>query len=83
MNTVDKISRDVKVVADSIKDTVTTNIIASAKAKNIDISEESLLSIVKLIDISASEGYTKSLRTFQKTIEKSLGELGSKTTKKK
>ena len=72
MNKTDKISRATKIITDSVKDTVSRNILLSTKSKSLRIEESQLHNLMQIIDVSMSEGYQIALRSFQKNIDKIL-----------
>jgi hypothetical protein len=72
MNTVDKISRDAKLVVDSVKDSVVKNLTSTVYNKQLDLTENQLFEVVKLVEISVNEGYQRSLNVFQNTVKKYL-----------
>ena len=72
MNTVDKISRDAKLVVDSVKDSVVKNLTTTVHNKKLDLTDRQLAEVVKLIELSVNEGYQRSLNVFQNTVKKYL-----------
>ena len=74
MNQVDKLTRDAKIFADSVKDTMTSNLMTAIKNNVLVFEETQLAKVLSLLEISASEGYQKAIRTFQKSAKSTLTE---------
>lgn len=72
MNNIDIISRESKLLVESAKDSVTNNVVNAARSGMISVSEQDLVKLVNLIEISTTEGYQKSLPFFQKSIKQYL-----------
>jgi hypothetical protein len=72
MNTVDKISRDAKLVVESVKDSLVKNLTTTVYNKQLDLNEHQLAEVVRLIELSTDEGYQRSLNVFQNTVKKYL-----------
>jgi len=70
MNTVDKITRDSKILIDSARDTVSSNLTNALKTNQIDISEAQLSKILNLVNNSIDQGYQKAITNYQNTIKK-------------
>lgn len=68
MNIVDKISRDTKLVTDSVKDTVVSNVVTSRE--DLSLTEEQLQKLVTVISLSVDQGYQRALPFFQNSIKK-------------
>lgn len=74
MNKLDKLSRDAKILVDSVKDTLTNNIMSAIKTNAIVLDKDQLEKLFSLIALSSSEGYQKSLRVFQSCAKSILEE---------
>lgn len=72
MNTVDKITRDSKILLDSAKDTTANNLISAFRSKEVNLSEDQLSKIVTIINSSIDQGYQKALSNFQSSIKKHI-----------
>jgi len=86
MKTSDKIVHDTKLIIDSVKDTISNNLITASKTGLIDIREDQLSKLVNLVSISAGEGYQKAIRVFQKSVDNHIvseHKTVSKTAKNK
>lgn len=70
MNTVDKISRDLCTVSDSMGDMIVSRIIEARSSGAIDLNEKQLAEVVGLVGLTVKESYQKILPNFQKTISK-------------
>lgn len=72
MNSVDKITRDAKILVNSARDTANSNLVQALTERKINVSEEQLREILKIMDMSFDEGYLKAATVFQNTIKKHL-----------
>lgn len=72
MNNLDKISRDAKILIDSAKDTVTTNLIEAVKTSLISLNQDQLVNILNIVSNSLDTGYQKSLPVYQNMIKKHI-----------
>jgi hypothetical protein len=72
MNNVDKISRDAKILIDSAKDTVTTNLIEAINTSLISLNQDQLGNILNIVSNSLDMGYQKSLPVYQNMIKKHI-----------
>lgn len=72
MNTLDKITRDSRILIDCVKDTVTKNITSEVLNRKIALDENQLADILKIVEISCDEGYQKAYNVFQRTIKSHL-----------
>lgn len=70
MNNVDKISRDAKILIDSAKDTVSSNLVEALSSNLVDVSQDQLGKILSIVSTSLDSGYQKSLPVFQNMIKK-------------
>lgn len=70
MNTVDMISRDSKILSDSIKDGISSNLVSAVSTGTLQISEDQLRAVLNLVGLSADQSYQRSLPVFQNTIKK-------------
>lgn len=70
MNTVDKITKESKLLIDSAKDTLTTNLVAAMKSGTLDLREDQVSRLVTLINASLDQGYQKAIPVFQSSIKK-------------
>ena len=72
MNSIDKISRDSKILIESAKDTVAANMLTASQNNQISVSDTQLQQIMNVLLLSIDEGYQKALPTYQNTIKKHL-----------
>jgi hypothetical protein len=72
MNSVDKISRDAKILVDSAKDVTTKNLIEAVQGSLIDLNQDQLGKILNVLSTSFDMGYQRSLPVFQNMIKKHL-----------
>jgi hypothetical protein len=70
MNTVDKISRDTKILTDSVKDGTCNNLVMAAGRGDLQLSEDQLRLVLNIVNLSVDQYYQKALPTFQNTILK-------------
>jgi len=71
MNTIDKISRDAKLLfVDSMKDAVSSNLVTAAKNGDISLTEDQLRHLINVFILSVDQTYQKTLPNFQNTIKK-------------
>ena len=71
MNTIDKISRDAKLLfVDSMKDAVSSNLVTAAKNGDISLTEDQLRHLINVFSLSVDQTYQKTLPSFQNTIKK-------------
>ena len=68
MNSVDKISRESKVLLDDAKDVFTANLVNAVRAKTIVVDESQLPAVINLLNISIDESFQRALPFFQRTI---------------
>ena len=72
MKIIDSITREVKIVTDFAKSTLTENIIQARQTKLLQLTEQQLGALIKIIEVSVDEAYQKSINAFQKSISKYL-----------
>lgn len=72
MNNVDKITRDAKILIDSARDSVNSNIVNAIAAKKISLNENQLQEVLALVNASIDEGYQRAINAFQGSIKKHL-----------
>lgn len=72
MNSVDKISRDSKILIDSAKDTVAKNLLEAAQNSIVDLNQEQLEKILSIVSVSLDMGYQRSLTVYQNMIKKHI-----------
>ena len=72
MNSIDKITRDTKILLDSAKDTVTSNLMNAIRTKEVEIPEAQLSRILMLVNSSIDQGYQKALTSYQNSIKKHM-----------
>ena len=70
MNTIDKISRDAKILFDSMKDVVSNNVVMAAKNGDVNLTEDQLNKLINIFNLSVDQSYQRSLPNFQNTIKK-------------
>ena len=72
MNSVDKITRDAKILVASARDTANSNLTTSAMENHLNLTENQLKEVLRIIDMSFEEGYQKAINVFQNTIKKHI-----------
>ena len=72
MNSIDKISRDSKILIDSAKDSVTANLLTLVRNKELDLSKDQVEKIINLVSLSLDESFQKTLPFYQGMIKKYL-----------
>lgn len=80
MNSVDKISRETKVIIENAKDTFVQNLVGAARTNKISLDDSQLSSIINLLNISVDESFQKAIPVFQRTVKSFIS---SKTEKSK
>lgn len=70
MNTIDKISRDSKILSDSINDGLCNNLVMAVGRGDLQLSEDQLKLVLNIVNLSVDQYYQKALPTFQNTISK-------------
>jgi len=69
MNSVDKISREAKVIFDAAKDSVVNNVVVASRSGTFEIEESQLARLVQVITLSLDESIQKSLPHFQNSVK--------------
>lgn len=72
MNSIDKITRDAKILVNSARDAANSNLTQAFIERKLTVSEDQLREIFKIMDMSFEEGYLKAATVFQNTIKKHL-----------
>jgi len=72
MNSIDKISRDSKILIDSAKDNISTNLLTLVRNKEIDLSNDQVEKVINLVALSLDESFQKTLPFYQGMIKKYL-----------
>lgn len=72
MNTVDKITRETKILIDSAKDTVASKLVEALKRNSIAVRDDQVASLISLVTLSVEQGYQKAIPTFQSSIKKHI-----------
>lgn len=70
MNTVDKVTKEVKLVVDSAKDATVSNVIKYIRENSLQLTEVQVSGLLNLIGLSIDEGYQRSVTTFQNSVKK-------------
>lgn len=70
MNTVDKVTKEVKLVVDSAKDTTISNVIKYVRENSLQLTDVQVNGLLNLIGLSIDEGYQRSVTTFQNSVKK-------------
>lgn len=70
MNTVDKVTKEVKLVVDSAKDTTISNVIKYVRENSLQLTDVQVNGLLNLIGLSIDEGYQRSVATFQNSVKK-------------
>ena len=68
MNSVDKISREAKIVLDATKDSVINNIVVASRSGTFEIDESQLAKLVQVVTLSFDDSLQKALPHFQNSI---------------
>ena len=82
MNTLDKVSKETKVLVDSIKDLISTNLLVAVRTKNVVVDESQLSRLISVVEASADEAFQRALPRFQKTVDNLLEPPVSSSKKK-
>lgn len=69
MNSVDKISRETKVLLDSAKDTLAENLVSAVRNKNVLVDESQLSKLINIVNISIDESFQRALPVYQSSIK--------------
>ena len=69
MNTVDKISREAKLILDAMKDSVINNIVTASRSGTFQIEDSQLARLVQVVTLSFDDSAQKSLPHFQNSIK--------------
>lgn len=72
MNSIDKISKDSKILIESAKDSINSNLVSLVANKEINLEPAQVEKLLNLINVSLDEGYQKALPYYQNTIKKHL-----------
>lgn len=72
MNTLDKITRDSRLLVNSAKDAISKNITSAVLDRKIELNERQLSEVLKIVELSCDEGYQRAYNVFQKTIKSHL-----------
>lgn len=72
MNSVDKISRDSRILIDSAKDTVVANLLSMMRNKDLELSNDQVEKLISLVTLSLDESFQKTLPFYQTMIKKYL-----------
>lgn len=72
MNSIDKISKDSKILIESAKDCISSNLISLVSRKELNLDSAQVEKILNVINVSLDEGYQKALPYYQNTIKKHL-----------
>jgi hypothetical protein len=70
MNTVDRVTKEVKIVVDSAKDSTLSNVIKYIRENSLQLTDNQVSGLINLIGISIDEGYQRSVTTFQNSVKK-------------
>lgn len=72
MNSVDKISRDSRILIDSAKDTFVSNFLTMMRNKDLELSNDQVEKLISLVTLSLDESFQKTLPFYQTMIKKYL-----------
>ena len=72
MNKIDKVTRETKLLIDSAKDTVASQLVDYLKSANVSLPNDQVSSVVSVVNLAIDTGYQKSIPTFQNSIKKHL-----------
>lgn len=72
MNDVDKISKEVKNLVESVKDSLQARVLTAAKNDVLQLNQQQLEKLFQLMEITFDESYQKAIVNFQKTLKKYL-----------
>lgn len=70
MNNTDKVAKDAKILIESAKDVVSTNLLSAVRSNTVDLTEAQLSKILTVVGISLDEGYQRAVPTFQNMVKK-------------
>lgn len=72
MSNLNNILKDSKILIDSAKDTVTTNLVEARRSNLIDLTDQQLQRIFDVINVSLDESYQKSISVFQNMVKRHI-----------
>lgn len=72
MSNLNKILRDSRILVDSAKDTVTTNIIEARRKGMIGMDDQQLQTLLDIVSLSIDESYQKSTHVFQNMVKRHI-----------
>lgn len=72
MNTVDKLTKETRILIDSAKDTVSTQLLEALKKNTVTVREDQVSTLISLIHLSLDQGYQKAIPVFQNSVKKHL-----------
>lgn len=72
MRKVEKIARDAKVLTESARDVARDNIISAIRSKILKMDESQIPILLQLIEVSINDGYSKAVKSFQRSLEITL-----------
>jgi hypothetical protein len=70
MNNVDKVSKDVKNIVESIKDLSSANLLNAVRSNSVQLDELQLSRIIAVVNMSLDEGFQRALPSFQNSVKK-------------
>lgn len=70
MNDVDKVSKEVKNVVESVKDTLQSRIVSAARSDTLQLSQQQVEKLVQLVQVTFDESYQKAIVHFQRSVKK-------------
>ena len=72
MNTVDKITKEAKIIIDSAKDTMDSNLVSAVREDSFGLREDQVSKLINLVNLLLDQSFQKSIPYFQNSIKKHL-----------
>jgi hypothetical protein len=70
MNTIDKITKDSRILVDSAKDVVNSNLVSSVNDNQLELTPKQLSDVLRIVELSFEDGYQRAIGTFQSMLRK-------------
>lgn len=82
MNAINKISKEIKLILDTVKDTVSKNILIAVNSGTLELDKKQLERLFQVIDASIDDTYHRSIGYFQRSASRYLEEEDKSKSKK-
>ena len=70
MNIIERIKKEVKSILELTKTTLSQNIIQARQTKSLQLTEQQIGALIKIIEVSVDEAYQKSVKSLQTGMSK-------------